>query len=55
MDLWCLLRKFIIINDKTLCLFNLDQGGISSSTKEIKSNFRMTDRELGSFGGISFL
>ena len=47
-------RYFIYIIE-LLCLFNLDQGGISSSTKEIKSNFRMTDRELGSFGGISFL
>jgi len=38
-----------------LCLFNLDQGAISASTKDIKIFFKMTDRELGSFGGISFL
>ena len=38
-----------------LCLFNYDQGAISASTKEIKLFFKMNDRELGSFGGISFL
>ena len=47
-------RYFIYIIE-LLCLLNLDQGGISASTKEIKSDFKMSDRELGSFGGISFL
>ena len=36
------------------CLLNFDQGALSASTKEIKTSFKMTDRELGSFGGISF-
>ena len=48
------IRYYIYILE-LFCLFNLDQGGISASTKEIKSYFNMTDRELGSFGGISFL
>jgi MFS family permease len=48
------IRYFIYIIE-LFCLLNLDQGGISASTKEIKSYFKMTDRELGSFGGISFL
>ena len=47
------MRYFIYIIE-LLCLFNFDQGAISASTKEIKSFFKMTDRELGSFGGISF-
>ena len=38
-----------------LCLGNLDQGAISASTTEIKKYFNMSDTELGSFGGISFL
>ena len=38
-----------------LCLGNLDQGAISASTTEIKKYFKMSDRELGSFGGIAFL
>ena len=48
------IRYFIYILE-LFCLFDLDQGGISASTKEIKYYFRMNDRELGSFGGISFL
>ena len=48
------IRYFLYIIEM-LCQFNLDQGSISVSTKEFKSYFKMTDRELGSFGGISFL
>jgi MFS family permease len=48
------IRYFIYILE-LFCLFNLDQGGISASTKEIKNHFKMNDSELGSFGGISFL
>ena len=48
------IRYFIYILE-LFCLFDLDQGGISASTKEIKYFFKMNDRELGSFGGISFL
>jgi len=47
-------RYYIYIME-LLCLFNYDQGAISASTKEIKIFFKMNDRELGSFGGISFL
>ena len=47
-------RYFIYVME-LLCLLNFDQGAISNSTKEIKIFFKMTDRELGSFGGISFL
>ena len=48
------IRYFIYIIE-LFCLFNFDQGAIAASTKEIKNNFKMTDKELGSFGGISFL
>ena len=48
------IRYFIYIIE-LLILTNLDQGSISVSTKEIKTSFKMSDRELGSFGGISFL
>ena len=48
------IRYFIYIME-LLCLLNFDQGAISASTKEIKNFFKMSDRELGSFGGISFL
>ena len=48
------IRYFLFIIE-ALCQLNLDQGAISVSTKEIKSYFKMSDRELGSFGGISFL
>jgi len=48
------IRYFIYILE-LFCLLDLDQGGISASTKEIKNNFKMNDSELGSFGGISFL
>ena len=48
------IRYFIYILE-LLCLFNLDQGAISASTKEIKNHFKMNDSELGSFGGITFL
>ena len=48
------IRYFLYIIEM-LCQFNLDQGSISVSIKEFKSFFKMTDRELGSFGGISFL
>jgi len=48
------IRYFIYILE-LFCLFNLDQGGISASTKDIKNHFKMNDSELGSFGGISFL
>ena len=47
--------RYCIYIMELLCLFNFDQGAISASTKEIKNSFKMTDRELGSFGGISFL
>ena len=47
-------RYYIYIME-LLCLFNYDQGAISASTNEIKIFFKMNDRELGSFGGISFL
>ena len=48
------IRYYIYIME-LLCLFNYDQGALSASTKEIKTYFKMSDRELGSFGGISFL
>ena len=38
-----------------ICQFNFDQGGITASTKDIKSYFKMTDRDIGPFGDISFL
>ena len=47
--------RYCIYVMEILCLFNFDQGALSASTKEIKTSFKMTDRELGSFGGISFL
>ena len=47
--------RYFIYTLELFCLFNLDQGGISASTKEIKNHFKMNDSELGSFGGISFL
>ena len=47
--------RYYIYLMELLCLFNYDQGAISASTKEIKIFFKMNDRELGSFGGISFL
>ena len=47
--------RYCIYVMEILCLFNFDQGALSASTKEIKNSFKMTDRELGSFGGISFL
>ena len=47
--------RYFIYTIELLCQFNFDQGGIAASTKDIKSYFKMTDRELGSFGGISFL
>ena len=48
------IRYYIYIME-LLCLLNFDQGAISNSAKEIKIFFKMSDRELGSFGGISFL
>ena len=47
--------RWFIFSILLLCLGNLDQGAISASTTEIKNYFNMSDRELGSFGGISFL
>ena len=47
--------RYYIYFMELLCLFNYDQGALSASTKEIKTYFKMSDRELGSFGGISFL
>ena len=47
--------RYCIYIMELLCLLNFDQGALSASTKEIKFSFKMTDRELGSFGGISFL
>ena len=47
--------RYYIYTLELLCLLNFDQGAISASSKEIKIFFKMTDRELGSFGGISFL
>ena len=47
--------RYSIYIMELLCLLNFDQGAISASTKEIKNFFKMSDRELGSFGGISFL
>ena len=47
--------RYCIYIMELLCLLNFDQGALSASTKEIKYSFKMTDRELGSFGGISFL
>ena len=46
--------RYCIYIMELLCLLNFDQGALSASTKEIKYSFKMTDRELGSFGGISF-
>ena len=46
--------RYYIYTLELLCLLNFDQGAISASSKEIKIFFKMTDRELGSFGGISF-
>ena len=47
--------RYCIYIMELFCLLNFDQGALSASTKEIKYSFKMTDRELGSFGGISFL
>ena len=46
--------RYCIYIMELLCLLNFDQGALSASTKEIKYSFKMTDTELGSFGGISF-
>ena len=47
--------RWFIFSIELCCLANFDQGAISASTTEIKNYFKMTDRELGSFGGIGFL